>query len=147
MKYFFFKFDKILNYRDYLEKKALKDLMVLRKEYIEKEKQVKRLTFKKTENIAQCKVQAMKGMDAAVYKIYQVFTKKLDSDLESAHMKLQENVEKLNAQEKILQQASIKKKSLEALKDFKLKNHAKRLVQEEQKFMDEIAVIKKGTDK
>ena len=147
MKQFSFKFDKILNYRDYLEKKAIKDLMVLRTECMEKENQVEKLISKKSENIVQCKARAIRGMDAAMYKIYQVFTKKLDNDLDGAHKELQENRERVNAQEKILQQTSIKKKSLEVLKDFKLKNYTKILAQEEQKFMDEMAVIKNGANK
>lgn len=147
MKQFSFKFDKILNYREYLEKRAIKDLMVLRTECMEKENRVEKLISKKSENIAQCRARVMRGMDAAVYKVYQVFTKKLDNDLEGAHKELQENRERVNAQEKILQQTSIKKKSLETLKDFKLKNYAKRVAQEEQKFMDEMAVIKSGANK
>jgi len=146
MKKFSFKFDKILNYREYLEKKAIKDLMVLRTEYMYKKNQVKKLVSKKSQNIAQCRARAMLGMDAAVYKTYQVFTKKLDNDLEAAHKELQENKERVNVQEKVLLQASIKKKSLEALKEFKFKNHTKMVEQEEQKFMDEMAIIKNGAN-
>ena len=147
MKQFSFKLDKILSYREYQEKKAIKDLMVVRMECLEKEKQIEKLISKKSENIVQCKAQAIKGMEAAMYKIYQVFTKKLENDLEGAHKELSKSRERVNAREKMLHQISIKKKSLEALKDFKLKNHTKMLAQEDQKLMDEMAIIKNGAIK
>lgn len=147
MKQFFFRFEKILNYRDHLEKKALKDLMVLRKKSLEKKNLISSLSFKRKENIAQCSAFAMDGMDAEMYKIYQQFTRKLDSDLQQVHMQLQENEKKVNAQEKMVQKATTKKKSLETLKNFKFKNYAEKAAKEEQKFMDEMAVLNNGVKK
>jgi flagellar biosynthesis chaperone FliJ len=59
-------------------------------------------------------------------------------------MDLQEEEKKVKAQEKILKMEFIKKKALEILKDIQLKDYMKRLEQEEQKYMDEMVIIRRG---
>ena len=144
MKRFSFRLDNILNYRNYLEKKAQRDLFDVRNQCMERENRVKRLAGKRIESIIQCRDEAMKGLDVSTYKIYQAFLQKLDHDLETAHMDLQEEEKKVKAQEKILKKESIKKKTLEILKDLQLKDYMKRLEQEEQKYMDEMVIIRRG---
>lgn len=144
MKRFSFRLDNILNYRNYLEKKAQRDLLDVRNQCVERENRVKRLAGKRIESVIQCRDEAMKGLDVSMYKIYQAFLQKLDHDLERVHMDLQEEEKKVKAQEKILKKESIKKKALEILKDLQLKDYMKRLEQEEQKYMDEMVIIRRG---
>lgn len=144
MKRFSFRLDNILNYRNYLEKKAQRDLFDVRNQCMERENRVKRLAGKRIESVIQCRDEAMKGLDVSMYKIYQAFLQKLDHDLERAQMDLQEEEKKVKAQEKILKAESIKKKALEILKDLQLKDYMKRLEQEEQKYMDEMVIIRRG---
>lgn len=144
MKRFSFRLDNILNYRNYLEKKARKNLLDARNQCMERENRVKRLAGKRIESIIQYRDEAMKGLDVSMYKIYQTFMQKLDHDLERAHMDFQEEEKKVKAQEKILKKESIKKKALEILKDLQLKDYMKRLDQEEQKYMDEMVIIRRG---
>jgi len=143
VKRFSFRLDNILNYRNYLEKKAQKNLLDVRNQCMERENRVKRLAGKRIESVIQCRDEAMKGIDVSMYKIYQAFSQKVDHDLEKAHMDLQEGEKKVNAQEKILKKESIKKKALEILKDLQLKDYMKRLEQEEQKYMDEMVIIRR----
>jgi flagellar protein FliJ len=144
MKRFSFRLENILKYRNYMEKRAQMALLDVRNEYMGRENRVKKLVTKRTESIIKCRDEATKGLDVPVYKIHQAFMQKLDHDLAIAHMDLQEGKQKVKVQEKILKKESIKKRSLETLKDLQLTNYIKKLGQEDQKFMDEMLTIRKG---
>jgi flagellar FliJ protein len=144
MKRFSFRLENILKYRNHMEKRARMALLDVRNEYMGRKNRVKKLATKRTENIITCRDEATRGLDVPMYKIHQAFQQKLDHDLAIANMDLQEGKQKVKVQEKILQGESIKKMSLEALKDLQLKNYIKKLEQEEQTFMDEMVTIRKG---
>ncbi|MBW1708141.1 MAG: flagellar export protein FliJ [Deltaproteobacteria bacterium] len=144
MKQFSFRLDSILKYRNYKEKQARMTLRDVRNEYMGRRTKVKRLATKRIESIIRCRDEAMKGLNVPIYKIYQAFLMKLDHDLERADMKLQDGEKKVKAQEEILKGDSIKKKALETLKDLQFKGYMKELGQEEQRFMDEMVMIRRG---
>ena len=144
MKRFSFRLDNILIYRDYLEKKAQRDLLDARNEYKEMKSKVKRLTRKRIANEIKCRNEAVKGLDVPMYQIYGAFRQKVDHDLERAYTDLREGAKKVKAKEEILKRESIKKKALETLKDLQLKNYMKKLEQEEQKFIDEMVEVRRG---
>jgi len=144
MKRFSFRLESVLKYRNYMEKRAQMALLNIRNEYTVKENRVKELVTKKTESIIKCRDEATRGLNVPMYKIHQAFQQKLDHDLAIAHIDLQEGKQKVKAQEINLKRESIKKKSLETLKDLQLKNYINKLEQEEQKFMDEMVTIRKG---
>lgn len=144
MKQFSFRFDSILKHRNYIEKNAQMALRDIRNEYMGRKIKVKRLATKRIESIIKCRDEAMKGLNVSMYKIHQAFLLKLDHDLERADMELQEGGKKVKAQEEILKGESIKKKALETLKDLQFKGYMEELGQEEQKFMDEMVMIRKG---
>jgi len=127
-----------------MEKKAQMTLRDVRNEYMGRENKVKRLAGKRIESIIKCRDEVMRGLNVPMYKIHQAFLLKLDHDLERADMELQEGEKKVKTQEEILKRESIKKKALETLKDLQFKGYMKELGQEEQKFMDEMVMIKKG---
>lgn len=143
MNRFSFRLENILKYRNYMEKRAQMALLDVRNKYMERENRVKKLATIRTESIIKCRDEAARGLDVPVYKIHQAFLNKLDHDLAIAHMDLREGKQKLKTQEKILKRESIKKRSLETLKDLQLKNYIKILEQEDQKFMDEMVTIRK----
>jgi len=144
MKRFSFRLGSILKYRNYMEKKAQMTLRDVRNEYMGRENKVKRLATKRIESIIKCRDEVMRGLNVPMYKIHQAFLLKLDHDLERADMELQEGEKKVKAQEEVLKGESIKKKALETLKDLQFKGYMKELGQEEQKFMDEMVMIRKG---
>ena len=143
MKQFSFRLDSILKYRNYIEKKARMTLRDVRNEYMGRENKVKSLGIKRIESIIKCRDEVMRGLNVPMYKIHQAFLLKLDHDLERADMELQEGEKKVKAHEEILKGESIKKKALETLKDLQLKGYMKELGQEEQKFMDEMVMIRR----
>jgi flagellar export protein FliJ len=144
MKPFSFRLDSILRYRDYLEKRAQRDLFSAKNEYMEKVKAVKRLAKEKVETGRRCKDEGFKGIDVALYQIYLSFMQGLDNDIEGAHISIKKAEGKVKAQEVALRKESIKKKTLEFLKGLQLKRYLEGLDKEEQKVVDELVILRKG---
>jgi len=142
MKQFSFNLDRILRYRIHLEKKAQGDLFHAKSEYMKRKTAVKRLIEKRMEIAKKCSNEGFKGMDVPLYQIYKSFLQKLHQDLERAYTNLKESEEKLKAQTLFLKKESIKKKTLETLKDFQLQKYITKLKRDEQKDMDELAISK-----
>jgi len=145
MKRFSFRLNSILNYRGYLERRAQRDLFNVRNEYMEREKTVKRLAEKRREIARKRSDEGFRGIDVSLYQIYRSFLQKLDQDLENAHMSVKEGKEKVEAQQAVLKKESIKKRTLEILRDLQLRKHLEGLEREEQKVLDELVIIRKGS--
>ena len=144
MKPFAFRLDKILDYRKYLSKMAQIDLFNARNECIRREKEVKRLSKKRIEIAKDCITEGFKGMNVPRYKIYQAYLYKIDNDLELAHISLTQEKENVITKEAILKNESIKKKTLETLKDMQHKKYMELSEREDQKVLDEIVITGKG---
>lgn len=144
MKSYSFRLNKILDYRKYLRKRAQIDVFNARIECQKKEKEHLSLVDQRAEISEECSEEETKGMSVPVYQIFQSFMKKIDYDLKDAHLKLNEEKEKVMVKEAILKLASIKKKTLETLKDLQHKKYMENLGREEQKILDEIVITGKG---
>lgn len=141
MKKFSFRLDRLLNYRKYLEKQAQKELFSARHEALKRQKVLKRLVEKRTETEKRYREEGFRGMEVSWYRIYQSFFQKSDHDLEMARIRLQKGEERVRAKVAKLEQKTVKKKTLEALKDMQYQKYLKELGREEQKVMDETAVM------
>ena len=144
MKPYSFRLNKILDYRKYLRKRAQIDVFYARNECQKREKELLELVEQRAEISEECSEEETKGMCVPVYQIFQAFMQKIDYDLKEAHLKLNEEKEKVIVKEAILKQASIKKKTLETLKDLQYKKYMETLGREEQKILDEIVITGKG---
>jgi flagellar export protein FliJ len=143
MKQYSFRLEKVLDYRSYLRKKAQIDLFNARNECLKREKEVLSLVNKKSEISNKCSQEEIRGISVPVYNTYQSYLKSIGSDLEQAYTKLDEGKEEVMSREIILKQASINKKTLEALKELKHKKYMESLGREEQKILDEIVITGK----
>jgi len=143
MRRFSFRLDRILNYRRYLEKKAQRDLFDARNAYRARGREVKRIVRKRIEIARICSDKGFKGMGVPQYLIYKSFLQGLNHDLEEAHTNLKKGEEEVKAQQVALKKESIKKKSLETLKDLQVDKYRKRSEREEQKVMDELVITRK----
>lgn len=141
---FSFRLESILNYRSHLEKMAQRDLFRAENEVMEGRKAIEKLTESRREIALKCSEERFRGMSVPQYQIYRSFLKRLDDDLKRAHISLIEAGEKVMAKKEALKKESIRKKTLEALKDLQLKKYMKRLEKEEQKVMDELVILRKG---
>jgi len=144
MKSYSFRLNKILDYRKYLRKRAQIDVFNARIECQKREKELLGLVDQRAEISEECSEEETKGMSVPVYQIFQSFMKKIDYDLKDAHLKLNEEKEKVMVKETILKIASIKKKTLETLKDLQYKKYMETMRREEQKILDEIVITGKG---
>lgn len=144
MKPFSFRLDCILNYRNHMEKRAQRNVFNAINEYIGWEREIERLSKKRIEIAEKCRKESLRGMDVSKYDIYRSFLKKITDDLARANMILKKTGEKINKKKAVLKGESIKKKTLEALKDLQFKKYMLRLETEEQKNLDELVITKKG---
>jgi flagellar FliJ protein len=144
MKPFKFRLDKILDYRKHLTKVAQIDLFNAKNECIRREKKVKRLSEKRKEIAKSCMDEGVKGIDVPRYKIYLAYLYKIEHDLKSAHTLLKQEKENVISKKAILTNESIKKKSLETLKDLKHNKYIELSEREEQKVLDEIVITGRG---
>ena len=140
MKAFRFNLESILKYRDHLEKKALKDLVDARAARSRVEDNIHGLMRTKKKISRECSEMWRRGVDVPTFRIYQGFFRKVSMDLESAHRELEEKKTEVMVREAVLRQASMKKKSLESLRELKLEAHFARLGREEQHAIDEMIV-------
>jgi len=141
MKKFSFRLDRLLNYRRYLEKQAQKDLFSARHEAVRRQKALKRLIEKRTEREKRFREERDKGMEVSWYRIYQSFFQKSDHDLELARIRLEKGEERVRSRVDKLEKMTVRKKTLEVLKDIQYQKYRKALGREEQKVMDETAVM------
>ncbi len=144
MKPYTFRLNKILDYRKYLRKRAQIDVFNARNECQKREKEVIRLVEKRSKISEECSEEEVKGMFVPVYNLFTAFMQKIDDDLKEAHLRLSAGKDKVMMKEAILKQASIKKKTLETLKDLQYKKYMETLGREEQKVLDEIVITGKG---
>jgi len=143
MKPFSFRLDSILNYRNYLEKMAQRNLISAINEYIDWEREIERLSKKRMEIARKCSDEGFRGMDVPIYHIYRSFLQKVNDDLERANMSLKKTEEKIKEKKAVLKDESIKKKTLETLKDLQRKKYIQRLEAGEQKTIDELVITRK----
>jgi flagellar FliJ protein len=144
MKPFRFRLDKILGYRKHLKKIAQIDLFNARNECIKREKEVKRLSEKRKEIVKSCSDEGLKGIEVSRYNIYQAYLYKIMHDLESAHTRLKQEKENVITKRAILTNESIKKKTLETLKDMQHNKYVEVSEREDQKNLDDMVITGRG---
>lgn len=142
MKRFSFRLEKVLHYRKYLETKAQIKLMDAVNEHHKEENSIKMIVAKRIELAGECSGEKEKGMDVARHRLYYHFFRKLNDDQEAGGLALKKTEEKVQTHRMLLTKESIKKKTLETLKEVQHVRYLELSGKEEQKKMDEKAVIR-----
>ena len=143
MKRFCFRLDSILGYRRYQEKKAQRALFNARHEQAQRKQAAEQLAEKRIEMAEACTEEGSKGIDVSRYHLYKAFLRSLSKDLDKAHLELRAGEEEIHAKNSALTRRSVEKKSLEVLRDVKVKAYKMSIDQEEQKAMDELVILRK----
>jgi flagellar export protein FliJ len=143
MKPFAFRLDRILGYRKYLEKLAQADLIKVRNELVKIEKQIQRMTQKKTEVTERRSSEEFRGLSVPEYQIYQAFLVKIENDLKEERNCLQTTRDTVVKHEAVLREKSIKKKIINTLKDLQHTKYLEISAREEQKVLDEMVITRK----
>ena len=144
MKPFTFRLERMLHYRGYLERRAQIDLYNTKNAYKAQEGEIKELDQMKIELDQECRDEGARGMQVHLYQIYRFYINKLDMDLEKAHRRLKELGKQVKVKETVLKEETIRKKTLENLKDLQFDRFMQQLNKEEQKEMDEVVILRRG---
>jgi len=143
MKRFSFRLDSVLGYRRYQEKRAQRDLVNARHEQAQRNRAAKQLADKRIEAAEACTEEGFEGIDVPRYHLYKSFLGRLNKDIQKADLKLRQGEEEIQVKQSVLTRRSVEKKSLEVLRDLKVKAHNLGSAQEEQKAMDELVILRK----
>ncbi len=144
MKKFSFKLDSVLKYREHQEKKALRDLTEATSVWMELRDMCDGLLEKKENLLDQLRMEAMEGMAASWYMVCQNYARELDNNLEQAQHKLEKQNQIVEDRRESLKKQYMAKESLGSLKSLYAQNHKKWVEEEEQKFLDEMILMKRG---
>jgi flagellar export protein FliJ len=142
VKRFSFRLEKVLRYRKYLESKAQIKLLDAINEYHKKENLIRMIIAKRKELADECGGEKKKGMDVARYRLYYHYFLKLNDEQEEGGLALKQTEEKVQTHRMLLTKESIKKKTLETLKEVQHGRYQEISGKEEQKMMDETAIIR-----
>ena len=112
-------------------------------EYRGWEREIEKLSKKRAEIARRCSDEGFRGIDVPLYRIYRSFLQTVSNDLERATISRKETEEKIKEKKAALKGESIKKKTLETLKDLQHKKYMQRLEAREQKTLDELVITRK----
>ena len=142
MKRFSFRLEKVLRYRKYLETNARIKLINTINEYNITENSVKMIAAKRKEISAECSKEKRNGMDVARYRLYYHFNQKLNDDQEAGVLALKKTEATVHLHRTLLKKESVKKKTLETLKEIQSSRYREISEKEEQKELDETVIIR-----
>ena len=140
MQRFKYRLERVLQYRQFLEKKAMLHLAKLKQGYRSIEKRIGRLENKRLQVAEQCRNAGLQGVDVSHYETYQSYLQKLKSDLAAAATELEEKAAAIHSQESVLKSETIKRKALETHKENHWRTHREMTAKEEQKILDELVI-------
>jgi len=141
---FVFRLDMVLRYRAYQEKKALVDLSRAISGRREAKRQVHILNEKRREMAERCRKEQIRGIRVSQHLFYMASLEKLDHDLKEAHQEVDRADHRVRSLEEALKRKSLRKKSLEILKDQHLKRHGEKAEREAQRALDEMVMPRRG---
>jgi flagellar export protein FliJ len=145
MKPFSFRLDRIRRYRGYREKKARVDLAMAKNEQRELERVIHRLASERRELAKRCSDEVFAGMSVPLYMMYGSLLERLRSEIEEAHVELNQAQQRVRARERALLRESMGRKALETLKDLRHARYTENLEREEQKGLDELVIQRRGS--
>ena len=111
-------------------------------EYHKEENTIKMIVAKRIELADECSGEKQKEMDVARYRMYYHFFRKLNDEQEAGDLALKNTGAKVQTHRMLLTKESIKKKTLERLKEIQSGRYQEISGKEEQKNMDETAIIR-----
>ncbi len=143
MAHFVFRLERVLRYREYLEKQARQKLRRSREACAYKEKTLIDVKSQRKSAAERCEKEVVQVVSTARYLLYQRYIDQLSMDAEEAKQGLESAKQEVKAMENEWRRASSNKKSLEALKERQSGVHGEMLKAEEQKFLDELVILRR----
>lgn len=143
MKRFSFRLERVLDYRNYLEKRAQMGLADAKNAYLHRQETVRNLIRNRAETAQKRNAKTVQGMTVSRYQIYRSFLRKLDNDLLDAKAAMVQGAQQVEEKTEDLKKESVRKKALEMLKEKKYQLHRTSQEKEIQQTMDEFAVLQR----
>ena len=144
MKNFHFRLDSVLRYRKYMERTTQIKLSIAEQAFIQCKDKLDFLRRLQRTFFTELEQEEQKGMSAYDYQIYKLYIEKINADIESEQEHLQELIVKMEQGRKELEAASIKRKSLERLREIEYSRYKKEANLFEQKVSDELILLRRG---
>ena len=141
---FVFRLEKVLRYREHIEKDARQKLRRAREVCASKERALMDVNLKRTLAAKRCAGEEEQGIEVATYHLYRTFIEHLSRELEDANQSLRRAKEEVRAMEKAWVIASSNKKSLENLRERQFLAHKETQEREDQKLLDELVILRRG---
>jgi flagellar export protein FliJ len=141
---FVFRLEKVLRYREHLEKNVRQKLRIAREVCASKERALMDVNLKRNLAEKRCAGEEEKGLEVATYHLYRNFIEHLSRELEDASQSLRGAKEEVRAVEKAWLIASSNKKSLENLRERQFLSHKETQEREDQKLLDELVILRRG---
>jgi flagellar protein FliJ len=141
---FVFRLEKVLRYREHLEKNARQKLRRAREVCASKERALRDVILQRYLAEKRCAGEEEQGIEVATYHLHRTFIEHLSRELEDTSQSLQEAKEEVRAVEKSWLIASSNKKSLENLRERQFSSQKETQEREDQKLLDELVILRRG---
>jgi len=147
MKKFKFKLEAVLRYRKYKERLAQLELVKIKNAVIQKQLVIKKLSTDRRLVTIKLKEKEDEGITMGQFRIYTMYIEGLEIKIEEETKELNRLIQKMRRQQEVVKQERIKKKSLERMEEIAQQTYIQTMIKAEQKLMDEIAGLKRKTEK
>ena len=139
-----FKLEALLNHRRHQEEICQKELALLQRKFADEQEKLRRKKQQKRENVLKLQIRQKGSISVSDIILYMNFIAQLSKKIEDQAMRVREAAKKFNHKRNELIGIMKKRKTLEKLKEKDWLAYQKKMMQDERKFMDEVATTRQA---
>ncbi len=137
-----FKLEALLNHRRHQEEICQKELARLQRKFADEQEKLRRKKQQKRENVLKLQNRQKESISVSDIILYMNYIAQLSKKIEAQALRVREAAKKVNQKRNELIGIMKKRKILEKLKEKDLVAYQKKMMQDERKFMDEVATTR-----
>ena len=137
-----FKLEALLNHRHHQEEICQKELARLQRHLADEQKKLRRQKQQKRENVQKLQVRQKESTGVSDIILHMNYLEQLSKEIEEQVICVREAATKVNHKRRELIGIMKKRKTLEKLKEKDWLAYQKKMMQDERKFMDEVATTR-----
>jgi flagellar FliJ protein len=137
-----FKLEALLNHRRHQEEICQKELARLKRQLADEQEKLRRQKQQKRENIRNLQARQKKSNTVSDIILYMKYIEQLSKEIEQQATCVREATQKVSQKRNELIGIMKKRKTLEKLKEKDWLAYQKKMLQDERKFMDEVATTR-----
>jgi flagellar FliJ protein len=142
-----FELDRVLNFRQEVEKVRKLEFAAARSEFERAEERLKREELEADRLALEFVGKQAAGIHAFELQLYADFSRRKSADIRNQRLRVDSLDKNVEEKRETLLEASKDKKVLETFKDRRLSAQRQELAEKERAFLDEIAIQRSGRDK